>query len=323
MTRRITRRQALAAGAASLGYLYAAPAVSTARIHGAADKLRVAGIGVGGKGRGDIEQAGSLMDVVAICDVDETKGHLGWAAETWTTAKQFPDYRKLFDDSSLLKNIDAVTVSTPDHNHAQASILAMRAGKHVYCQKPLTHDVYEAHLMRYEARNNNVCTQMGNQGTAANGLRKAVELVRAGVLGDVTEVHVWTNRPIWPQAPGITERPKEEPVPGYLDWQAWLGPAPDRPYAHGPVNARNPKRGCYHDFSWRGWWDFGTGAVGDMACHTGNMAFMALRLGHPTRVSAEAGDVNPETCPGYVHATVEFPIREFSRKIEGNGRTVA
>src|SRR5262249_19997239 len=127
----------------------------------------------------------------------------------------------------------------------------------------------------------------------------------------------------WPQAPGITERPKEEPVPGYLDWQAWLGPAPDRPYAHGPVNARNPKRGCYHDFSWRGWGGFGTGAVRDMACHTANIAFMALRLGHPTRVSAEAGDVNPEPCPGYVHATVEFPIREFSRKIEGNGRTVA
>ena len=200
MARRMTRRQMLAASAASLGYLHLGPAFSAARIHRANDKLRVAGIGVGGKGSSDIDQAGNLMEVVALCDVDD--GHPRRRRhKKWPKAKTFSDYRKLFDDSSLLKNIDAVTVSTPDHNHAQASILAMRAGKHVYCQKPLTHDVYEAHLMRSEAKKNKVCTQMGNQGTAANGLRKAVELVRSGVLGDVTEVHVWTNRPIWPQAP--------------------------------------------------------------------------------------------------------------------------
>src|SRR5205823_8836919 len=152
--------------------------------------------------------------------------------------------------------------------HAQASILAMRNGKHVYCQKPLTHDVYEAHLMRAEAKRNNVCTQMGNQGTAANGLRKAVELVRAGVLGDVTEVHVWTNRPIWPQAPKVTDKNPPEPadVPAGVHWDEFLGPAPERPYAPD-----------IHPFKWRGFWDYGTGAIGDMACHTGNMAFMALR----------------------------------------------
>jgi predicted dehydrogenase len=175
----------------------------------------------------------------------------------------------------------------------------MRAGKHVYCQKPLTHDVYEAHLMRAEAKKNKVCTQMGNQGTASSGLRKAVELVRAGVLGDIEEVHVWTDRPIWPQAPSVMKRPAETDAPKSLDFDAFLGTAPLRPFGKG-----------YHPFAWRGWWDFGTGAIGDMACHTGNMAFMALKLAHPTKVSAEAGDVNPETCPSYAHVTLQFPARE-------------
>ena len=177
----------------------------------------------------------------------------------------------------------------------------MRAGKHVYCQKPLTHDVYEAHLMRAEAKKNKVCTQMGNQGTAANGLRRAAELLRAGELGDVTEVHVWTNRPIWPQAPGVTDKkpPKTGPVPNGVHWDEFLGTAPEREYAAG-----------IHPFAWRGFWDYGTGAIGDMACHTANMAFMGLKLGHPTHVSAEAGDVNTLTCPSYAHVQIEFPKRE-------------
>jgi predicted dehydrogenase len=140
---------------------------------------------------------------------------------------------------------------------------------------------------------------MGNQGTAGNGLRKAVELVQAGVLGEVKEVHVWTNRPIWPQAPAVMSRPPEAEAPKSLNFDCFLGTAPERPYAKG-----------YHTFAWRGWWDFGTGAIGDMACHTGNMAFMALKLAHPTKVSAEAGDVNLETCPSYAHVTLEFPARE-------------
>jgi predicted dehydrogenase len=306
MSRRLTRRQALAASAASLGYLYTAPAFAAEKIAGANEKLTVAGIGVGGKGGGDIDQAGSLMEVVALCDAD--RDNLGSKAKKWKDAKTFTDYRKLFDDTALLKHIDAFTVSTPDHNHALASLLAIRNKKHVYCQKPLTHDVYEAHLMRADAKKYGVCTQMGNQGTAANGLRKAVELVRAGALGEVKEVHVWTNRPIWPQAPGTTTRPEPTPVPEYLDWEAWIGPAPFRPYSHGKTNPKN-KRGPYHDFNWRGWWDFGTGAIGDMACHTANMAFMALKLAHPTHVSAEAGGVNPETCPSSAHVTLQFPSR--------------
>ncbi|MBA4190198.1 MAG: dehydrogenase [Planctomycetaceae bacterium] len=299
MARRITRRQMLGTSAASLGYLHLAPAVSQARVFRASDKLRVAGIGVGGKGSSDIDQAGDLMDVVALVDIDE--GKLAPKAKKWPEAKTFSDFRKLFDDAALLKNIDAFTVSTPDHMHAVPSILAMRAGKHVYCQKPLTHDVYEAHLMRAEAKKNKVCTQMGNQGTAANGLRKAAELVRAGTLGDVTEVHVWTNRPIWPQAPKVTDKapPKESEAPKTVNWDAFLGVAPERHYAAG-----------IHPFAWRGFWDYGTGAIGDMACHTANMAFMGLNLAHPTKLSAEAGDVNPLTCPSFARVTMQFPARD-------------
>jgi predicted dehydrogenase len=303
MSRRITRRRALAASAAGLGYLYTAPAF--AQPVGSNARLKVAGVGVGGKGSSDIDQAGNLMEVVALCDVD--KDTLGGKAKKWPQAKTFTDYRRLFDDAAVMRNVDAFTVSTPDHNHAVPSVLAMRAKKHVYTQKPLTHDVAEAHLLREEAKKNNVCTQLGNQGTSENGLRRAVELVRAGELGDVREVHVWTNRPVWPQAPGVVARPKESPVPAYLDWDSWLGVAPQRPYS-GNANPAQ-KRGPYHDFNWRGFWDFGTGAIGDMACHTANMAFMALRLGHPTKVSAEAGDVNPETCPSWAHVTIEFPAR--------------
>jgi predicted dehydrogenase len=301
MARRINRREVLAASAAGLGYFYLAPAVSAKRAFRANEKLRVAGIGVGGKGSGDIDQAGNLMEVVAICDVDE--GKLAPKVKKWPEAKAFFDYRKLFDDTALLKNIDAVVVSTADHSHTQPSVLAMRAGKHVYCQKPLTHDVYEAHLMRAEAKKNKVCTQMGNQGSAANGLRRAVELIQAGELGDVAEVHVWTNRPAgyWKQAPDVTESkpPKKGDVPKGVHWDEFLGVAPEREYAGG-----------IHPFAWRGFWDYGTGAIGDMACHTANMTFRALKLGHPTKVSAEAGDVNTLTAPSYAHVTIEFPKRD-------------
>jgi predicted dehydrogenase len=305
MARRITRRQMLGASAAALGYFHLAPAASAARAYRANEKLRVAGIGVGGKGSSDIDHAGNLMEVVALCDVDAD--HVASKLKKWPQAKTFTDFRKLFDDAALLKSVDAVTVSTPDHNHAAASVLAMRAGKHVYCQKPLTHDVYEAHLMRAEAAKNKVCTQMGNQGTAANGLRRAVELVRKGVLGDVAEVHVWTNRPVWPQAPGVVKRPPKAEVPKGLDWDSWLGVAPARPYS-GPSD--KIRGGPYHDFKWRGFWDFGTGAIGDMACHTANMAFMGLKLAHPVWVSGEAGDLNDETCPSYARVTIKFPKRD-------------
>jgi len=298
---RISRRQALAASAAALGYMHLAPAVSAARVYRANEKLRCAGIGVGGKGGSDIDQAGNLMDVIALCDVDE--GRLAPKAKKWAAAKTFTDFRKLFDDTALLKNIDALTISTPDHTHALAAVLAMRAGKHVYVQKPLTHDVYEAHLLMKEAKKNKVCTQMGNQGTAANGLRRAAELLRAGELGDVTDVHVWTNRPgtYWKQAPNVSDKnpPKKADAPKNVNWDAFIGPAPLREYAAG-----------IHPFAWRGFWDYGTGAIGDMACHTANMAFMGLKLGHPAHVSAEAGDVNGLSAPSWARVLIDFPKRE-------------
>ncbi len=306
MSSRTTRRDFLKQSTlAGVGFWVGGTSVSLAQDKKSAnERLNIACIGVGGKGSSDTDQAGGVGNVVAICDVDED--YLNAKANKFSGAKKYFDFRKMLEEMD--KQIDAVTVSTPDHTHAPASVMAMKMGKHVYCQKPLTHSVYEARLMRDTAAKMKVCTQMGNQGTAENGLREAVELVQAGVIGKVTEAHVWTNRPVWPQAPKITARPKEEePIPPYLHWDLWLGPAPLRPYHHG--TDRGKKRGTYHDFNWRGWWDFGTGALGDMACHTANMAFMALKLGHPTTVWAECGDLNPETFPSWARVVFEFPAR--------------
>jgi len=305
MTQSINRRLFLQGTAASLGYFYTADAFSAVR---AADKpnekLRFAGVGVGNKGDGDISQAGSLGEVVAICDIDERS--LDKKAKEFPKAKKFFDFRKMYDE--LGKEIDALTISTPDHTHAVAAVRAMHMKKHVYVQKPLTHSVFEARVMRETAKKMGVCTQMGNQGTASNGLRRAVEFIQSGGIGKVTQVHVWTNRPIWPQAPGVLTRPKPaETVPAYVHWNEFLGPAPERPYAPD-----------YHPFKWRGWWDFGTGALGDMCCHTGNMAFMALKLAYPTSVVAQAGHVNPETCPSWANVIIEFPSREGLPAVQWN-----
>jgi predicted dehydrogenase len=303
MSQHISRRRALQVGAAgTLGYLFTGPTASVMRAVGANERLRVAGIGVGGKGASDITQAGQVMEVVALCDIDEQR--LGQRAASFPSAKTYYDYRKLFDE--MMKVIDAVTVSTPDHSHTLPSVLAMRAGKHVYCQKPLTHLPFEARLMRETAAKHGVCTQMGNQGSALNGLRRAVELVHAGTLGGITEAHVWTNRPFkyWKQAPDIVARPPTAPVPKHVHWEQWIGPARMRPYAVRPGG-----RPAYHPHDWRGYWDFGTGALGDMACHTANLAFRALKLDAPIAVVAEAGPINPETYPAWAHITYLFPAR--------------
>jgi predicted dehydrogenase len=317
MTSRINRRrflQTLAAGAGA-GYFYTATALSADRAGGKPnDKIHFAGIGVGGKGSGDISQAGHLGEVVALCDIDEN--NLNAKASEFSSAKKYFDFRKMLDEMG--KDIDAVTVSTPDHTHAPASIMAMKMKKHVYCQKPLTHTVFEARQMREVAKQMGVATQMGNQGSAENGLRRAVELIQSGIIGAVREAHVWTNRPIWPQAPEIVSRPAEKPVPAHVHWEEFLGPAPVRPYAmYKPKKVKDRRTGqehevadpAYHPFNWRGWWDFGTGALGDMACHTANMAFRALNLGYPTSVVADATDVNPETYPSSAKITYQFPAR--------------
>ncbi len=262
------------------------------------ETLNIACIGVGGKGESDTRHASKFGKIVAVCDIDEQRG--GANFERFKDAKRYHDYRKLLEEMG--SKIDAVTVSAPDHHHAPAAVMAMRLGKHVYCQKPLTHSVWEARLMRETAREKGVCTQMGNQGTANPGFRRGVEIIRSGAIGEIREVHVWTNRPFkyWKQAPDLVARPQDTPgIPNHVHWYEFLGPAPDRPYH--PV---------YHPHNWRGWWDFGTGSLGDMACHTTNLAFMALKLGLPTRVSAHSGEINPETYPAWATITYEFPARE-------------
>ena len=197
------------------------------------------------------------------------------------------------------KSIDALDIATPDHLHAYIASTAMNMGKHVYVQKPLTHSVYEARLLRKLAAKNKVATQMGNQGSAENGLRRAVEVIQAGLIGDVHDVHVWTNRPIWPQ--GLERPDGSDPVPAGLDWDLWLGPAPVRPFKGNRT---------YHTFNWRGRIDFGTGALGDMACHTCNLPFRALKLGYPTEVEAETVDLTKDCYPIKSKIRFQFPARE-------------
>jgi predicted dehydrogenase len=293
--RAIDRRLFLGGSAASLGYFFTANPLSALRAaDNPSEKIRVAGIGIGGKGGSDIDGASKVMQVVGLCDIDEST--LSKKAQQFPGAKKYSDFRKLLEEMS--KEIDAITVSTPDHTHAWPSVMAMRMKKHVYCQKPLTHSVFEARLMRETAKKFGVCTQMGNQGSAESGLRRAVELVQDGILGKVKEIHVWTNRPVWPQAPQVMARPKEEPIPPHINWEAFIGPAPMRPYGKG-----------YHPFAWRGWLDFGTGALGDMACHTANMAYRACELGSPSTIEADATDVNPETFPSSAKIKFTFPSR--------------
>lgn len=262
------------------------------------ERIGLACIGIGGKGDSDSSQAAKHADLIAICDVDEHR--LAQKAEKFPKAQQFTDFRKMFD--ALGKQIDAVTVTTPDHTHAIASMTAIKLGKGVYTQKPLTHDVWEARQLRLAAREHKVATQMGNQGTCSNRLREGVEAIQAGLIGPVKEVHVWTDRPThwWPQSPDIKSRPPQAPVPDYLKWDLWLGTAPERPYA----------QKYYHPHNWRGWWAFGCGALGDMGCHTANLPFMALKLAHPSTIQAESEEPNPETYPAWAHVTYEFPERQ-------------
>jgi predicted dehydrogenase len=289
-----TRRRFIkAASASSLAFTYL-----PRRVWGANERFYVAGIGVGGKGAGevrDVTAAGGTF--VALCDVDQDRAKRSY--ERFPDAKVYTDFRVMLEKE---KGIDAVTVSTPDHTHAVASLMAMSLGKHVYCQKPLTHSIYEARLMTRAARYFGVQTQMGNQAHAGEPIRRAVELVRAGVIGPVREVHAWTNRPIWPQSQAaLDERQRlaEQGKPSGLDWDLWLGPAPDRPY-----NA------CYVPFRWRGWWDFGTGALGDMACHIMDMAFWALDLETPLSVEAESEGGTDQTGPLWSTITYQFAPRE-------------
>ncbi len=293
MARKRSRRQFLKTTAATGIGFWVAGGVQIARSQSPNEQIGMAAVGIGGKGSSDSNDAAHRGRMVAICDVDTQR--LSGAANKFKGAKPYTDFRRMLDE--MEKSIDAVTVSTPDHTHAPAALMAMRMGKHCFCQKPMTHAIYEARLMGQVARQKKLATQMGNQGTANGGLRKAAALLRKGILGAVSEVHVWTNRPIWPQG---GDRPEPKDPPPHLEWDLWLGPAPERPYGDG-----------YHPFSWRGWWDFGTGALGDMACHTVNMPYMGLDLKDPVSVQAESSGHNRDSYPKWSIITYEFPANDW------------
>jgi hypothetical protein len=287
-----TRRQflyttAIAGAAAMTGCATVAP-----RRISANEKLNIGVVGAGGKGSSDTDHCAD-ENIVALCDVD--KNTLAKRKEKYPNARTYQNWREMLKKE---KTLDAVIVSTPDHLHAMVAATAIRMGKHVYCQKPLVQTVYEARLLRKLAKEFGVVTQMGNQGSAEDGLRRAVEVIQAGLIGPVREVHVWSNRPVWPQ--GMERPPGADPVPATLDWDGWLGPAKFRPF----------KKDVYHTFKWRGWQDFGTGALGDMACHTANMPFRALKLGYPTEVEAWTSPMNKETYPLKSKIRFQFPARE-------------
>lgn len=264
------------------------------------DKLNIAGVGIGGMGRSNLVNVAKTENITALCDVDWS-GEVLKVFETYPAAKRYKDYRIMLDQQ---KDIDAVIVATSDHTHAVISMEAMKRGKHVFTQKPLTHTVFEAKALAKAAKEYKVATQMGNQGQATDGPRRLREMIRDGVIGPVHEVHVWTDRPnnglfriYWPQG---VQRPVETPaVPEHLDWEMFIGPAPMRPY--------HP---AYHPFKWRGWWDFGTGALGDIGCHSLDPIFRDLKLKYPTSVQAVSTLVNKETYPSGSIVRYEFPARE-------------
>ncbi len=293
MARRTTRRTFVKTSAlAGVGF-WAAGGVSRAQSNSPNEKIQFASIGIDGKGSSDSEDASQRGAMVAICDVDANK--LESRASAFPDAERFFDFRDMLD--TMGDKIDAVTVSTPDHCHAVAAYKAMSMGKHCFCQKPLTHTIYEARRLGEVARAKGVATQMGNQGTSEDGVRQAAAMLKAGVIGTPKEVHVWTNRPIWPQG---GDRPKQTRIPPQLHWELWLGPAPYRPFANG-----------YHPFAWRGFWDFGTGALGDMACHTFNMPFMGLDLKNPTSVVAKTSGHNKDSYPKWSIIDFEFPANDI------------
>ncbi|MFN9947208.1 MAG: Gfo/Idh/MocA family protein [Planctomycetota bacterium] len=301
-TARTSRRDFLdGSAAAAAAARFAHPALAAAptlRRPSANGRLRIGAVGCGGKGLSDIEACAKNHDIVALCDVDQGKARQ--MREQHPQAAFYEDWRDLLDAEKL----DAMTVSTPDHLHAGPALAAMARGIHVFVQKPLSHTVEEARLLLQAARKTKVITSMGNQGTCMDGFRTATECVRAGVIGTVTEVHVWTDRPIWPQGIG---RPKHvDPIPATFRWDLWLGPAAWRPYAAG---RKDGDFKGYAPFQWRAWWDFGTGALGDMACHVANLPFYALELDAPTTVEAVADGRNDETAPKRSTINFQFPAR--------------
>ncbi len=289
----ISRRNFLTASAAGIAAFTIVPryVLGGQGYTAPSEKLDIACIGIGGRGRGNVAGV-SGENIVAMCDVDEK--HAADSFEKYPKAKKYHDFRKMLEKQ---KNIDAVVVATPDHTHAPAAMMAIKMGKHVYCEKPLTHSVYEARRLTEAAREHNVATQMGVQLHATEALRLLVEMLRAGAIGKVHEVHLWSNKS-QNRLMG-TNRPKQTPmVPTTLDWDLWLGPAPYRPY--------HPN---YVPSLWRAWWDFGCGRLGDMGCHIIDPAFWALKLKYPKTIEAHSTPFNSETFPVASVVRYEFDAR--------------
>jgi len=298
----LTRREFLGSTAAAAAGLMIVPrhVLGGRGVQAPSDTLNIGCVGVGGKGTSDI-WAVSTENIVALADADDTQMD-GFLKNEHTKpelqpkyekAKKYRDFRQMLDKE---KDIDAITVSTPDHTHAVIAMMAIKMKKHVFVQKPLTHTIMEARLLAQEAKKQNIVSQMGNQGHSKEGARLICEWIWDGAIGNVTEVHVWTNRPIWPQA---IDAPKEIPsVPPTLDWDVWLGPAPWRPY--------HP---AYLPFVWRGWWDYGTGAIGDMGAHLIDQPFWALKLAYPTTVQASSTKYTKDSYPLAEIITYQFPAR--------------
>ncbi len=294
----LSRRKFVSMAATGAAAFYAVPSFAVSGLGHTApsDKLNIAGVGVGGIGRRDLGKI-TGQNIVALCDVD-----WNYAAKTFKDypgAKVYKDYRKMLEQ----KDIDAVLIATPDHSHAMIGTAAMREGKHVFIQKPLAHSVYETRVLTETARKYKVATQMGNQGNSSEPVRQICEMIWDGAIGDIKEVHAWTNRPIWPQG---LERPSEiMKVPKTLDWDLWIGPAAMRPY-----------HSAYTPWNWRAWWDFGTGALGDMGCHVLDPVFQALKLKYPISVQASSSQVNTESAPIASRVKYEFPARESMSKLK-------
>lgn len=285
--RRFLQVTAATTAAASAGYF---TSTAVAQSKSPNEKLNLAVVGTANRAGDNIQEI-KHENIVALCDIDKTL--LDRALQEHTQARPYSDYREMIDRER--DKIDAVLVATADHNHAPASIRAIRAGKHVYCEKPLTHTVAEARYIATEAKKKGLATQLGTQIHAEDNYRRVVEIVQAGVIGDVTDVHVWVGKE-W----GGGDRPeKADTPPATLNWDLWLGPAPVRPYAVGR----------YHPAQWRRWWDFGQGTLGDMGCHFMDLPFWALKLRHPIAVEAEGPTVHPETAPQGLIVRYKFPAR--------------
>ena len=289
----VSRRQFIKASAATAGMFYVVPSYAVGGLGHVApsDKLNIAGVGVGGKGSTNLRNM-NAENIVALCDIDwqYAKG----CFDTYPRAKRYVDFRKMFDEMG--KSIDAVVIATPDHTHAVCALASMQLGKHVYVQKPLTHSVYESRVLLEASRRYQVVTQMGNEGHSSDTVSEVCEWIWSGAIGEVTHVDAWTDRPIWPQ--GLTRPEKGMWVPEYINWDLFIGPAALRPY-----------HSAYHPWNWRGWWDFGTGALGDMACHVLDVVFSAMKLGHPSAVEASSTAINGESAPVASTIRYEFPAR--------------